>query len=222
MNVIITGATGMVGEGVLHECLNHSKVDSVLIINRRSYGMSHPKLKEILHKDFSDFSSIEKELNGYDAAFLCMGVSSVGLKEDKFRYLTYDLTMALAKSLVNINTNMTITYVSGAGTDSTEKGRTMWARIKGKTENDLMKMPFKAVYAFRPGGITPIKGLKNTYPMLKAMSPILPLFRFLMPKLICSLQEVGVAMINAALHGYEKKILEVKDIVELATLDKKQ
>ena len=123
MKVIITGATGMVGEGVLHECLNHSEVESVLIINRRPYELKHPKLKEVIHKDFSDFSSIENELEGYDAAFLCMGVSSVGMKEEKYRYLTYDLTMALATPLAKLNPDMTLIYVSGAGTDSTEKGK---------------------------------------------------------------------------------------------------
>jgi uncharacterized protein YbjT (DUF2867 family) len=217
MKVIITGTTGMVGEGVLHECLNHPKVESVLIINRRHYERDHPKLKEILHQDFSDFSAIEGDLIGYDAAFLCMGVSSVGLKEDKFTYLTYDMTMALAQPLSRLNPDMTLTYVSGAGTDSSEKGKTMWARVKGKTENDLIKLPFKAVYAFRPGGITPTKGMKNTYTLLKVMSPILPVLRLLMPKLICSLREVGLAMIHAALIGYNKKVLEVRDIVKLAS-----
>jgi len=218
MKVIITGATGMVGEGVLHECLNHPEVQSVLIINRRSYGLEHPKLKEIIHADFSDFSAIEHELKGYDAAFLCMGVSSVGMDEEKYRYLTYDLTMALATPLAKVNPDMTLTYVSGAGTDSTEKGRSMWARVKGKTENDLMSMSFKNVYAFRPGGITPTKGLKNTYTLLKVMRPILPVFRFFLPKLICSLREVGLAMIQVTLKGYDKKVIEVPDIVKLATL----
>ena len=220
MKVIITGATGMVGEGVLHECLHHSEVESVLIINRRSYELEHPKLKEIIHADFSDFSSIENELKGYDAAFLCMGVSSVGMNEEKYRHLTYDLTLALATPLAKLNPDMTLIYVSGAGTDSTEKGRSMWARVKGKTENDLLKMPFKDAYAFRPGGITPTKGLKNTYTILRVMNPILPVFRFLFPKLVCSLREVGLAMINVTLKGYDKKVIEVPDIVKLAALEK--
>lgn len=216
MKVIITGATGMVGEGVLHECLNHSAVETVLVINRRPCEVNHPKLKEVIHKDFSDFSPIEAELKGYDAAFLCMGVSSVGMKEDKYKHLTYDLTMALAKPLLKLNPESTLIYVSGAGTDSTEKGRTMWGRVKGKTENDLLKMGFKAAYAFRPGGITPTKGLKNTYTVLKIMNPILPLFRLLLPKYISSLREIGLAMINITLNGYDKKVIEVRDIVKLA------
>ncbi len=218
MNIkaIITGATGMVGEGVLHECLNHSEVESVLVINRRSCEVKHPKLKEVIHKDFSDFTSIEEELKGYNAAFLCMGVSSVGMKEEKYRYLTYDLTMALAKPLAKLNPDLSLIYVSGVGTDSSEKGRSMWGRVKGKTENDLLKMPFKQAYMFRPGGITPTKGLKNTYTMYKVMKPLLPVFRLLFPKYISSLREIGLAMINAVLKGYDKKVIEVPDIVKLA------
>lgn len=176
IKAIITGTTGMVGEGVLYECLNHPEVESVLVINRRECGYQHPKLKEIIHKDFSDFSSIENELSGYNAAYLCMGVSSVGMKEEKFRFLTYDLTIALAKPLAKLNPDMTIAYISGAGTDSTEKGRIMWARVKGKTENDIINLPIKAGYAFRPAVITPTKGLKNTYTTYKVMKPLLPFF----------------------------------------------
>ncbi len=215
IKAIITGSTGMVGEGVLHECLNHPEVDSVLVINRRTCDVQHPKLKEIIHSDFSDFSSIENELSGYNAAFLCMGVSSVGMKEDKFRFLTYDLTMALAKPLAKLNPDLTFTYVSGVGTDSSEKGRIMWARVKGKTENDIIKLPVKAGFAFRPALITPIKGLKNTYTSYKVMKPLLPVFRFLFPKYVSSLRELGLAMINVALKGYDKNILEVRDIVKL-------
>jgi len=216
IKAIITGSTGMVGEGVLHECLNHSEVESVLVINRRTCGVQHPKLKEIIHSDFSDFSRIENELSGYNAAFLCMGVSSVGMKEEKFRHLTYDLTMALAKPLAKLNPDLTFTYVSGVGTDSTEKGKIMWARVKGKTENDIINLPVKAGFAFRPGVITPTKGLKNTYTAYKVMKPLLPVFRFLFPKYVCSLRELGLAMINVALTGYDKNVLEVKDIVKLA------
>lgn len=206
----------MVGEGVLHECLHHPDVDSVLVINRRVCGLQHPKLKEIIHHDFSDFCTIERELSGYNAAFLCMGVSSVGMKEEKFRHLTYDLTMALANPLSKINPDITLTYVSGLGTDSTENGKIMWARVKGKTENDLLKLPVKQAYMFRPMLITPTKGLKNTYTAYKVMKPLLPVFRFLFPKYVLSLQELGLAMINVVLKGYEKKVLEVKDIVKVA------
>ncbi|NOQ26701.1 MAG: epimerase [Bacteroidales bacterium] len=216
IKAIITGSTGMVGEGVLHQCLNHSDVESVLVINRRTLGMQHPKLKEIIHSDFSDFSSIENELSGYNAAFFCMGVSSVGMKEDKFKFLTYDLTMALAKPLAKLNPEITMTYISGVGTDSTEKGKIMWARVKGKTENDIINLPIKAGFAFRPGVITPIKGLKNTYTSYKVLKPLLPVFRALFPKYVCSLREVGLAMINVVLKDYDKKVLEVKDIVNLA------
>lgn len=215
IKAIITGSTGMVGEGVLHECLNHPEVESVLVINRRTCDIQHPKLKEIIHKNFSDFSSIENELSGYNAAFLCMGVSSVGMKEDKFRFLTYDLTMALAKPLAKLNPDITITYVSGVATDSTEKGRVMWARVKGKTENDIIKLPVKAGFAFRPGVITPTKGLKNTYTAYKVMKPLLPVFRFLFPKYVSSLRELGLAMINVVLKGYDRNVLEVRDIVKL-------
>ncbi|MFC2104381.1 NAD-dependent epimerase/dehydratase family protein [Bacteroidota bacterium] len=216
IKAIITGSTGMVGEGVLHECLNHPEVESVLVINRRTCGVQHSKLKEITHSDFSDFSSIESDLSGYNAAFLCMGVSSVGMKEDKYTFLTYDLTMALAKPLAKLNPDITITYVSGAATDSTEKGRSMWARVKGKTENDILKLPVKQAYMFRPAIITPTKGLKNTYTSYKVMKPLLPVFRFLFPNYISSLRELGIAMINVVTKGYDKKVLEVKDIVKLA------
>ena len=216
MKVIITGSTGMVGEGVLHECLLHPKVKNILVINRRECNVKHPKLKEIIHKDFSDFSSIKNELVGYNAVFLCMGVSSIGMKEDKYKFLTYDLTMSLAKLLAELNSDLILIYVSGAGTDSSEKGRSMWARIKGKTENDLIKMPFKNVYAIRPGGRTSTPGLKNKFTILKLMNPVLPLLRRLLPKMICSLREVGIAMINVAIYGYDKNVIEVTDIVKLS------
>jgi len=208
----------MVGEGILHECLNHSDVESVLVINRRSCNIQHPKLKEIIHTDFYDFSSIENDLKGYNAAFLCMGVSSVGMKEDQYKYLTYDLTMALAKPLARLNPDMTLTYVSGAATDSSEKGRSMWARVKGKTENDLLKLPIKQAYMFRPALITPTKGLKNTYTAYKVLKPILPVFRFLFPNYVSSLRELGLAMVNITQKGYDKKVLEVRDIVKLARM----
>jgi uncharacterized protein YbjT (DUF2867 family) len=216
IKVLITGSTGMVGEGVMHECLLHPDVEEVVVINRRSCGVSHLKLKEILHQDFSDFTSVENELRGFNAAFLCMGVSSVGMKKEKYEHLTYDLTMALAKPLAYHNPDITICYVSGAGTDSTEKGKIHWARVKGMTENHIMQLPIKRAYMFRPAMIIPTKGLKNTYTSYKVLAFLIPAFRMFFPNYICSLKEIGLAMINASIKGYNKTIIEVNDIKALA------
>jgi hypothetical protein len=217
IKAIITGSTGMVGEGVLHECLLHKDVESVLVINRRPCGVHHPKLKEIIHKDFSSFTAIEQQLTGYNAAYLCMGVSSVGMKEDEYRRLTYDLTMALARVLSRLNPGMTACYVSGVGTDSTEKGRSMWARVKGKTENDLMALPFKQSFAFRPGYIQPTEGLTRTYKILKVIAPMYPVLKLLFPNYVCTLREIGLAMINSTLYGYDSRVVEIRDIKSLAS-----
>lgn len=206
----------MVGEGVLHECLNHPDVESVLVINRKNCNVQHSKLKEIIHGDFSDFSSLENELSGYNAAFLCMGVSSFGMREKKYAHLTYDLTMALARPLSKLNPEMTVCYVSGVGSDISEKSRIMWARVKGKTENDLLKLPFRQAYMFRPGFIRPTKGLINTYLFYKIIDPLFPVFKMLFSKYLTTLKEIGLAMINTVNKGYDKQILEVRDIVELA------
>jgi uncharacterized protein YbjT (DUF2867 family) len=216
MKVIVTGATGMVGEGVLHECLLHPEVSGVLVINRRPCGIQHPKLKEIIHADFYDFSSIRSQLGGYDGCFFCLGVSSVGMKEDKYRHLTYDLTLHVAKTLSELNPGMVFCYVSGAGTDSTEKGSSMWARVKGKTENDLMKLPFRKAYMFRPGFMKPTKGLKNTLGFYKYVSWLYPLMRPIFPKAFITLRELGLAMIQVTRAGYSKQILDGNDIVALA------
>jgi len=224
IKAIIIGATGMVGEGVLHTCLNHPDVESVLIINRRSYGTLRQaqgtELKEIIHSDFFDLSPIEDQLSGYNACFFCAGVTSVGKKEDQYRHLTYDMTMNFAETLVKINgeksKEITFCYVSGTGTDSTGKGKTMWARVKGKTENDLMKLPFKNAYMFRPGYIQPIKELKNTYTVYKFLAPFYPVFKTLFPKYTVTLKELGQAMINVALYSPEKRILECADIRDAA------
>ena len=216
MKAIVTGATGMVGEGVLHECLLHPQLEAVLVINRKPCGVSHPKLKEIIHSDFFDLSAIESQLKGYNACFFCAGVSSIGMKEPEYYNLTYTLTMNVAQTLSKLNPDMTFCYVSGGGTDSTEKGRQMWARVKGKTENDLMKLPFKQVFTFRPGFMYPTKGLKNVLPFYKYINWMYPFFRRVLPQYVSTLAELGQAMINAATFGYEKQILEVKDIVELA------
>jgi len=216
INVIVTGATGMVGEGVLHECLLSPDVEKVLIINRRPSGITHPKLKEIIHTNFFDFSEIEYQLSGYNACFFCLGASSVGMKEEEYNRLTFTLTMHVAKTLSGLNTDMVFTYVSGAATDSTEKGKSMWARVKGKTENHLIQLPFKKAYMFRPGYMQPTKGLKNTIIFYKAISWLYPLLRPVFPKFMCTLKELGQAMINCVKYGYEKQILEVGDIVKLA------
>ncbi|HSZ85293.1 MAG TPA: NAD-dependent epimerase/dehydratase family protein [Puia sp.] len=216
IRAIITGATGMVGEGVLHECLLHPQVESVLVINRKPCGIVHPKLKEIIHNNFFDLSSIENQLAGYNACFFCLGVSSVGMKEPEYYKLTYTLTMHVAETLSKQNPAMTFCYISGKSTDSTEKGRMMWARVKGKTENDLFKLPFNEVYAFRPGYMHPTKGLKNTLKSYKYITWMYPFFRTFLPNYVSTLKELGLAMVNAALYGYDKKILEVKDIVRLS------
>ena len=216
INAIVTGATGMVGEGILHECLLHPDVESVLVINRKPCGVKHEKLKEIIHKDLFDLSSIEDQLTGYNACYFCAGVSSVGKKEDEYKRITYDLTMHFANILVNLNPGMTFCYVSGVGTDSTEKGKSMWGRVKGKTENDLLKLPFNAAYMFRPGYIQPTKGLKNTFLVYKLGAPFYPIWKFLFSNYVCTLKELGLSMINSSLYGSDKEILECKDIVQLS------
>ncbi|GAB3914642.1 epimerase [Larkinella knui] len=216
IRAIITGTTGMVGEGVLHECLQHPDVEAVLILNRKPSGLSHPKLKEIIHTDFYDLSSIENQLVGYDACFFCLGVSSVGMSEPDYFKVTYTLTLNVATTLSNLNPAMTFCYISGAGTDSSEKGRSMWARVKGKTENDLLKLPFKQVFNFRPGFIKPTEGLKNTLKMYRYVGWLFPLGRALYPGGFCTLKELGLAMINTVRKGYEKNPVEGKDIIELA------
>jgi uncharacterized protein YbjT (DUF2867 family) len=215
ITAIVTGVTGMVGEGVLHECLQHPDVDRVLVIGRKPSGISHPRVKEIIHSDFHDLSSIEDHLRGYEACFFCLGVSSVGMNEAGYRHLTYDLTLHVAKTLSRLNPDMTFCYISGAGTSSSEKG-SMWARVKGKTENDLLKLPFKSAYMFRPGIIRPTSGLKNTLKFYKYVNWMLPAFRAVFPNYISSLRELGQAMINSVTKGYPKRVLEVIDIVELS------
>lgn len=218
LHIIITGATGMVGEGVLHTCLQHPDTARVLVINRRPCGVTHPKLTEIIHADFFDLSAIKTRLAGYNACFFCLGVSSVGMKEVVYYRLTYVLTMHVAETLVAQNPGMTFCYVSGAGTDSSEKGRLMWARVKGKTESDLMKLPFKRSYMFRPAFIKPMKGMKNTLSYYKYTGWMFPLLKLVAPRYVSALEEIGLAMINSAIHGYDKQVLEVKDIKRLSIL----
>lgn len=216
IKAIITGATGMVGEGVLHVALADPRVEKVLVINRRPCGVQHEKLTEILHKNFHDFSAIEGQLLGYNACYFCLGVSSMGMKEEQYRHLTYDLAMHVANTLVRLNPDMTFCYISGAGTDGTAQGRSMWAKVKGKTENDLARLPFKAVYNFRPGYIQPMVGMKNTYKILRYISWMFPGFKMLFPSYVVRLEQIGQAMLNATEKGYSKQVLECRDIVVLA------
>lgn len=218
VNPIITGASGMVGEGVLHECLNHPDVGKVLVIGRRHCGVVHPKLEEIIHDDFLDLGPVESKLPGYNACYFCLGVSSVGIGQDEYYRTTYTLTMNFARTLIRQNNGMTFCYVSGAGTYSSEKGRLRWARVKGKTENDLMKLPFKAVFAFRPAFMLPTQGLNNTLPYYKYVTWLYPVFRPIFPGAFHKLSELGMAMINCVIFGSDKKVLEGKDIVALAKL----
>jgi uncharacterized protein YbjT (DUF2867 family) len=215
IRAIITGTTGMVGEGVMHQCLQHPDVEAVLIINRKPSGYLHPKLKEIVHANFFDLSAIEDQLSGYNACYFCLGISSVGISKDDYYKTTYTLTLNVAQTLVKQNPDMTFCYVSGAGTDSKEKG-TGWAAVKGKTENDLMKLPFKQVFAFRPGFIKPIKGLSKTHSFYKYINWLYPIGRALYPAGFTTLQELAQAMINITKQGYPAKVIEGKDIITLA------
>lgn len=220
MKVIITGATGMVGKGVLLECLDHPDVKEVLSIGRRSLNFKHPKLKELIHSDFSEFDSVKNDLTGYDACYACMGVTSAGMNEAEYTKLTYNFTMALAKTLHSVNPNMTFTYVSGEGTDSTEKGRSMWARVKGKTENDLLNLGFKQAFMFRPGAIIPLRGItpsgKLYSRLIKVLKWVLYLAKAIAPKKVVNTTQIGLAMIHITQRGYSKTIIAPKDILELA------
>jgi uncharacterized protein YbjT (DUF2867 family) len=219
VKVIITGATGMVGEGVLHECLQHRDIEKVLIVNRRPSGFTHPKLQEIIHANFFDLSSIENELTGYDACFFCLGVSSIGMKENKYYHLTFSLTLNFARTLLVINPHSVFCYVSGFGTDSSEVGKSMWARVKGKTENHLILLGFRDAYMFRPGFLLPTPGLKNALKGYRYVNWLYPTLRRFFPKYVCALQELGLAMIHVTNKGFEKSIVEVVDIVEMANVD---
>ena len=206
----------MVGEGVLHECLLHPDVEKILLINRRPCGISNPKLSEIIHDNFFDLSHIENKLVGYDTCFYCLGVTSLRMKEPAYYYITYTLTLDIAQRLAKLNPNMIFCYISGAGTNTPEKAKFMWARVKGKTEQDLMKLSFKKVYLFRPGLIKPTKGLNNVHKYYYVFNLFYPLFHLTMPKFVSTLKELGLSMIISATKGYEKQILEVPDIVKLS------
>jgi uncharacterized protein YbjT (DUF2867 family) len=216
MNVILFGATGMVGQGVLRECLLDPEVESVLAIGRSAIEQQHEKLHEIVLKTLTDLSSVENRLSGYDACFFCLGVSSAGMSEDDYRRVTYDLSLSVAATLARLNPAMTFIYVSGAGTDSSEHGRMMWARIKGKTENALLAMPFKAAYMFRPGYIQPMHGVRTKtkwYGTAYAiMAPLYPLLRRLFPRYVTTTEQLGRAMISVAKTSATKRVLESNDI----------
>jgi hypothetical protein len=215
IKTILFGSTGMIGQGVLLECLKDENVDSVLVINRQSCNITNPKLKEIIHKDLFELSGLIPEMTGYNACFFCLGVSSAGLKEKEYHKITYDLTFYVAKTLVELNKEMTFCYISGAGTDSSEKGKTMWARVKGKTENALLSLPFKKAYMFRPGFIQPMNGIKSKTKLYNTLYAIFSPLYFVLKhfdNIVTNTETFGKAMILTTLRGYEKSILENKDI----------
>lgn len=220
MKVIITGATGMVGKGVLLECLDHPQVEQVLTIGRTQLNMKHNKLSEVIHNDFLDYSSISDQLKGYNACYLCMGVSAIGLAQNKYKELTYDYTLALAKNLIELNPQMTCTYVSGQGTDSSGNGRLMWARVKGKTENDLINLGFKQAFMFRPGAIIPLKGIqpkaKGSRFFYTYFMWLVKLIKLIAPKSIVNTSQIGLAMINVTLKGFNQQIINPVDIIKLS------
>jgi uncharacterized protein YbjT (DUF2867 family) len=216
MKVVIFGASGMVGQGVLRECLLDPEVEQVLSVARSASGRRDGKLRELVHRDFMNFSAIEGELAGYDACFFCLGVSSAGMTEAEYTRVTYDITMAAARTLVEVSPGMTFEYISGQGADSSERGRSMWARVKGKTENALLALPFKAAYMLRPGFIQPLHGIKSktrVYRVFYAVSkPLLPVLKTFFPQQVITTEQLGRVMIAIAKHGYPKQVLEMKDI----------
>jgi len=225
MNVILFGATGMVGQAALRECLLDPEVKLVLSIVRNPTGQHDPKLRELVHSDLFDYSGIQTDLTGFDACFFCIGVTSAGMSEVQYTHVTHDLTLAAATTLAKLNPSMTFIYVSGAGTDSTERGRSMWARVKGKTENDILKLPFKAAYMFRPGVIQPLHGIASKTTSYRifysAINPILPLMRKIFPTQIGTTEHIGRAMLLVVKHGFPRPVLESKDINTLqAPLEK--
>ena len=219
MNVIVFGATGMVGTGVLIECLEDPRVRSVLVLGRQRCGVTHPKLREHIRSDFFDYGDAKADLKGHDACFFCLGVSVVGMTEAAYHRMTYELTLSAAKVLAELNPGLTFCYVSGEGTDSSERGRTMWARVKGKTENQLLRMPLNA-YLFRPGYIHPMKGVRSKTTWYQAFynvaAPLYPLLKRLLPRHVTTTENVGRAMIRVAADGYSKRVLENPDINAIA------
>ena len=219
MKVVMFGASGMVGQGVLRECLLDPEVKQVVSVVRSASGQTDTKLHEVVHSDFMDFSGIESELSGCDACFFCLGVSSAGMTEAEYTRVTYAITMAAAQTLVRVSPALTFEYISGQGTDSSEKGRSMWARVKGRTENALLALPFKA-YMLRPGFIQPLHGIKSKTRVYRffyaASKPLLPALKAAFPQYVTTTERLGRAMIAVARHGYSKKVLEMKDINNVA------
>jgi uncharacterized protein YbjT (DUF2867 family) len=218
MNVLIFGATGMVGQGVLRECLPDPDVEAVVTIGRTVTGQKHPKLRELVQQDLFNFSTIESGLADFDTCFFCLGVSSGGMTEDAYRRITYGITLAAAETLAKLNANMTFIYVSGQGTDSTGRGRTMWARVKGQTENALLRLPLQA-YMFRPGVIQPLHGIVSKTKVYRVfyaiLGPLVPLLKAFVPNAVTTTEQVGRAMLKVAKHGAPKRILETADINSL-------
>ncbi len=216
MKVIIFGATGMVGQGALRECLLDPGVERVLTVGRSATGQKHEKLRELVHSDLTDYSRVVSELSGYDACFFCLGISSVGMSEADYRRVTFDIAVAAARTLVEQNPGMTFIFVSGAGTDATGKSRAMWARVKGETENAILEMPFKGKYAFRPAFIRPVHGIRSRTPLYRTlyavMRPVVPLLKAIFPRQITTTERVGRAMLNVARHGAAQRVLENQDI----------
>jgi len=225
MKVILFGASGMVGQGALRECLLDPDVTAVLSIGRKPLGHAHEKLREIVREDLFDYAPIADELRGYDACFFCLGVSAAGLSEAAYRRVTYDLTLSAASALAPLNPGMTFIYVSGEGTDSTEQSRAMWERVKGQTENALLRLPFKAAYMFRPAYIQPMSGIKSKTGWYSAMyavvSPLYPLLRRLIPAYVTTTEELARAMLVAAKHGAPTKIMNTSAIHQLARLPRR-
>ena len=219
MNILIFGASGMVGQGVLRECLLAPDVQSVVTIGRSAGGQQHPKLRELVHPDLLNYSAIETDLSGFDACFFCLGVSAAGLSEADYTRITYGYTLAAAETLARLNPQMTFTYVSGASTDSTEQGRSMWARVKGRTENALLRLPFKGAYMFRPGIIRPLHGARSKTAAYRIvytlLGPLLPLLQRIFPQQITTTEQIGQAMLVVARQGAPKRVLEIRDIIAL-------
>ncbi|MCW3806785.1 epimerase [Plebeiibacterium marinum] len=215
MKIIITGTTGMVGEGIMLECLKLSQITEVLSVSRKPIGIKHPKLREYIVSDFLALKENDTKLKGYDACFFCAGVSSVGISEEEYKRISYETTLHFAKCL-NPNSQMSFIYVSGGGTDSSEKGRMAWARIKGKTENDLMKLPFKQAFGYRIGFIVATKEQTKVKKYYRYISWLLPFIKLVMPNIVSTMQQVALSMIYASKHGYMQSVIYVKDIKTMA------